>query len=184
MLKCKGFTLIELMVLAGIIVLFTGLMLANYKKGGQQFALQRSANKLAQDIRRAEAMAMSTEECDASICGIQMVPIGGYGIHLSKGDKNYLLYADINGNEKHGGADPNMEPIIDLEKKIVINDIKDEDDNSLNFVSINFKPPDPIINLSGQAGTYTEVKIIIALEDDLTQEKTITINKAGLVEIE
>lgn len=158
----------------GIIVFFTGLVLVNYKTGGDKFALQRSANKLAQDIRRAEQMAMSAKECE--VCG-GIIPGGGYGIYLKQGDDYYLIYADTNpsqGNERYDGGNDDLLETIYFEKDVYIKNV------SPSSLSINFKPPDPAVKISGDE----DVTITLALEDDPGQERAITVNKAGLVEIE
>ena len=78
--KDKGFTLIELMIVTLIVALITAIVLINYRVGNRQLALNRSANKLAQDIRRAQEMAMSATACEP--CGGIVPP--GFGIFLEK----------------------------------------------------------------------------------------------------
>ena len=87
--KESGFTLTELLVVASIIILFSAIVLANYQTGNKQFALQRSAHKLAQDIRRAQEMAMSAKECEP--CGNVVPP--GYGIYTQQHYSSALRYA-------------------------------------------------------------------------------------------
>jgi len=99
----KGFTLVELAVVIFIILLLTAVTLPNYRSGEKRLALQRSANKLAQDIRRVQGMAMSAEEFHG------IVPEGGYGIrvrdkHGSPPIYTYFLYADCNNNEVYDGV--------------------------------------------------------------------------------
>jgi Tfp pilus assembly protein FimT len=187
MLKClnakivewPGFTLVELLVSIFIIILISGIIFANYRVGGQQFALQRSANKLAQDIRRAQAMAMGAAACPAgTACAGQVPP--GYGIYLSQGNTNYLLYADTNpagGNQNYDGGDASIET-INLEKGVKILSA------SPSSFSINFKPPDPIIIIRGSAGDVSTATITLALLTDTSKTKTITVNSAGLIEIQ
>jgi type II secretion system protein H len=91
-----GFTLIELMVVMTIISIMTAVVLTNYRGGNQQLALDRSANKLAQDIRRAQGMAMSTAQCPSGTdCAGQVPP--RYGIYMgnSAAEKSYYwIFAD------------------------------------------------------------------------------------------
>ena len=175
MFQDKGFTLIESLLTIFLIIFFTGLTLASYKSGGKQFALQRSANKLAQDIRIAEQKAISTAECQE--CG-GIIPQGGYGIHLHQGDDFYLLYADTNPAEGNGIYDAGNDVIVEtvsFEKDIYIEDVGPA------YMSINFQAPEPLIAISGGG---SQAVITLALEGT-SPLKTITVkvNTAGLVEI-
>jgi len=178
----KAFTLIELMVVASIIIILSAVALLNYQSGQSQFALQRSANKLAQDIRRAQEMAMSAKECQE--CGGGIPP--GYGIFLDRDwdNKRYRLYADTDpsqGNEFYNSADTSVGPLLELEKGVIIKDIN----TAPKKVSINFKPPDPTVKIKFQlVGEIDEVVITLAIENDLNKTKTIKINQAGLIYVE
>jgi len=183
--KELSFTLIELLVSIFIIILLAGIIFANYRASGEQFALQRSANKLAQDIRRAQQMAMSASECQE--CGGSVPP--GYGVILDENwdTKKYRLYADTNGdNGFFTPPDTIIEPpYIELEKGVIIKEISLPPD-TYSSVSINFKPPDPEVTIKFNVGPLGQPKTIItlALETDLNKIKTITVNKAGLIEIQ
>lgn len=167
----RGFTLVELLVVISITILLSTLVLANYRGGESQLALQRSANKLAQDVRRAEEMAMSAKEHQGNVPP-------GYGIYLEENNNYYLLYADIHENEKYDGADQIVEEIY-LESKVYIKDVQPAS------LSINFKPPDPEVKISGQVIDDANLAtIILSLKTDSTKEKIIKVNKAGLIYVE
>jgi type II secretory pathway pseudopilin PulG len=174
--KELSFTLIEILVSMFIIVLMAGIVFANYRQGGQQFALQRSANKLAQDIRRAQQMAMSAAGCPAGTGCAGLIP-PGYGIYVNQGNTYYILYADTNppeGNGNYNGGDTTIET-INFESGVSILSA-----NPSSF-SINFKPPDPTINIRGAAGDVNEGTITLSIASGAS--KTIKANKAGLIEI-
>jgi prepilin-type N-terminal cleavage/methylation domain-containing protein len=173
-MKSKGFTLIELLVVISIITLLTSISFFYYQGGGKNLTLFRAAFKLAQDIRRAQEMAISTRKC----CG--GINPAGYGIYLKQGDEYYLLYADTNpptiGNEKYDSGDAEIETIY-FEKGIYIKSINPSP------LSINFKPPDPKIRI-GDGFEQNEVSIIVALKEDPTKVKTVKVNKFGLIYVE
>ena len=173
--KSRGIGLIEMIVVICIIVVLTAMAFANYRKGQQQLALDRTAYKLAQDIRRAQEMAMAAKECSA--CG-GGVPSGGYGIYLEQGDEFYLLYAD-NGNGQYGAGDTQIGDDINLERGIYISGLLPSE------ASISFEPPDPVTVIKdGDGLDAEEATITIALEKDSTRTKRVIVNKAGLIYVE
>ena len=181
MLKClnvkmsKGFTIIEFLIVISIIGIFSVITIPNYRSAQQQLALQRSASKLAQDIRRAQEMAMSTEELSTGD-----LP-EGYGVYIDKGESDrYYIYADINGNERYDSGEEQGEAIY-LEKEVCIETFVPP---SVNF-SINFKPPDPVVKMKNQAGEDKKnVTITIALKANPLRTKNIIVNEAGLIYVE
>jgi len=185
-----GFTLVELFVVLAIIVLLTGMIFINYRQGGTQLALQRSANKLAQDIRRAEEMAMSTREYKG------MVPLGGYGIYLTitPPDQNhYILFADCDGDYEYDNPDcgsvgcasdcalavpanPYPEKIEDIkfESEVITSVL------SLSPLTITLTPPDPTVRIN-QLTTSPAAVITLKIGVDT---RTVTVNNVGLVTID
>jgi type II secretory pathway pseudopilin PulG len=177
MLKClnakilewQGFTLVELLVSIFIIILISGIIFANYRVGGQQFALQRSANKLAQDIRRAQAMAMGAAEYAGCPAGYKY----GYGIYLTTSTNNkYILFADCDNGKDYDSPGEAVGDPIPLEAGVKIKTLSPS-----SPLTITFTPPDPTITISPSAPAT------ITLGND-SQTKTITVNSAGLIEIQ
>jgi len=164
-----GFTLIELVVVTSIIVLITALILPNYRAGDQQLSLQRAVHKLTQDLRRAQEMALSSQEFD------NQTP-AGYGIYFDKNQPTkYILFADIDGDGQYFNPDPEeMVEEITLEGQAIISDLSPETLSTLNIV---FVPPDPDVSFYPDADSAS---ITIKTEE----EKTVQINKAGLIYIE
>ena len=177
----KAFTLVESLVTIFIIALLSLIILPNYSSTSQQLALQRSAFKLAQDVRRVQEMAMSVEVFEGEI------PEGGYGLYINKNDPVcpdhdcYHFYVDISSPfGKYDSGDQLIETIY-LEKEIYIKNLVP---SSANY-SINFKSPDPITEIRDQAGQDKQnVTITIAINGDSSKTKDININKAGLINIE
>ena len=183
----EGFTLIELLVVTVIITILTAAILVNYRNSEQQFALQRSAHKLAQDIRRAGEMAMSAKEITGPT-GEKVIPSGGYGIYLrSLPNPPYyeiIIFADCNDNQQFTsgnvcGTPPNRfsESLEDvkLESGVKISNLSPN-----SPLQITFKPPSPKISIQG--GDTAE--ITLALEADPTKTKKIKVNAVGLIEVE
>lgn len=184
-MESKAFTLIELLVVTFIIGILSAIVALNYRVGGEQLKLHRSAYKLAQDIRKAGEMAMSTKEFQGSVPP-------GYGIYLDAGNPNYcdgnepicyILYADTQppqGNEFYNPADDEVE-IIYLEKGVKIEAISTPN----NKIGINYKPPNPQIKIRYTLADEIQLlAITLSLESDPTKTKIIRVNIAGLVNVE
>lgn len=170
----KSFTLVELLVVTGIIVLLSVIIFPNYRVGERQFALERSAHKLAQDIRRAEEMTMSAKLFSCPTGNLQ-----GYGISFTfSPGTDYRLFAQCDSTK------PPLET-INFEKGVKIQDLAYFKDGSWSGGKIAlwfyFVPPDPTVSIKDGA---EKARITIALETDITKTKIITINNVGLIDVE
>ena len=188
MSSSKGFTLLELLVVVGVIVTLSTVALSGYRTGEDKFALQRSAVKLAQDLRRAETMAMTGESAPSTFGGI--FPSGGYGFYFANGASSYVLFSDCNNNAEYEssgsaisctastGANPFPETMetIPLETGAVISNI-----SPATSFSVTFYPPDPTIKITGaDSQSYNQAVITLSLYG---KTKTVTINNVGLIDI-
>lgn len=167
----KGFTLIELLVIITIIAFMSALVIPNLKFGEEQFAVQNSAHRLAQDLRRVAEMAMSSSELNGDI------PQGGYGIYFKTNENSYILFADYSGDKQYDGVSEKILEQSFLNERIIINELfYTISKTELNIV---FTPPDPIIHIKPGNGSMAEIFI-----SDQVSEKIITVNKAGLISVE
>ena len=147
----KGFTLIELLVVTGIIVIFTAMILPNYRLGDDQLAIQRSAHKISQDIRRAQEFAISAKEFNG------VLP-SGYGVYfnLNQSDR-YVIFADLDGDGLYSGLNEKTEEAV-LEGNVRISSFSPVTaDTSL---TVFFAPPDPTITFTPDA---SEVSVVVAV---------------------
>jgi prepilin-type N-terminal cleavage/methylation domain-containing protein len=165
----KGFTLIELLMVVSILLIFTAIYLPNLKKGDELFALQRAANKLAQDLRIASEMAMA-----GKLTGSQF-PRGGYGIYFPSTSDQYYLFADSNGDSFYNATDSIVENLSLQEKGVTIQSISPSPP-----LSIVFFPPDPTVTIKNNSGTSSQATIIL-FQNGKTMG--VRVNKVGLIEI-
>jgi len=184
-----GFTLIELLVVAGIISFMSILMLTNYRAGEDQFALQNSAYKLAQDLKKVQAMSMAAREIWDSGQGKYIVPLGGYGVQFKVTasppfEKEYILFGDADGDYKY---DPLIDYFIELmkvEKGVFIKYPLNTSSGQKNKVQATFVPPEPRIYITPPGGGGADwLEITLSLERDTSIIKVIKVNRAGLIEI-
>jgi prepilin-type N-terminal cleavage/methylation domain-containing protein len=84
----RGFTLIELLVVVAIIVVITGLILANTNKFGGQTLLQNLAYDIALSLREAQVYGISVRSDNGAYNS-------GYGMHFDMNNPTtYNLFAD------------------------------------------------------------------------------------------
>jgi len=170
-MESKGFTLTELLVVIAVISILSAIILPSYRTGERLFALQRSAYKVAQDIRRAQEMAMSAKEFQGSLPS-------RYGIEFGKNRDYYILFADLNDNGKRESSDIEVERIT-LEKGIKIQDLLTP--SSKDMVWVAFKPPDPLTTIRDPGDRSI---LSIQLINASNQTKIVSVNNAGLIYVE
>jgi prepilin-type N-terminal cleavage/methylation domain-containing protein len=195
-MKNRAFTLIEITIVVTIITIMATIFIANYKGGEKNFALQRSANKLGQDLRRAQEMAMSSQETPDSFGDPVTFPKGGYGIHFEEDSSNYTLFADCDGGQDYdqsgtalscyyadqapGASISEKLEILNLEKDIFISSVSPSlPDNSL---IITFFPPNPEITINGDP-SITAAVITLTFEG-AEAPRTVSVYKTGLIDID
>ena len=175
----KAFTVVELLVVMAIIGILSLVIIPSYKNAKEQLALERSAVQLAQYIAKAREMAISTYECGAPCGGT--IP-WGYGLYIDKADPyKYYIYADtVAARGKYGAGDPIIET-IEIESLVKVYKLVIPS----NGYSIDFEPPDPLVYIKNQAGEdKTSVEMVLSLKSDESKQKTIKINKVGLITID
>ncbi|MFA5877817.1 MAG: type II secretion system protein [Candidatus Staskawiczbacteria bacterium] len=86
----KGFTLLEMVAVIFIITLFASMVINNFSEIRDQLALRRAGHKLVLDIRKAQAMAMSSTQVDSCLsyaplhfASLSNLALGG---HIAKDD--------------------------------------------------------------------------------------------------
>ena len=171
-----GFTLIEVLISITIISTITFIMFAAKGQQKYQLALQRSSYQLAQDMRRAQEMGMSTKEFNG------VVPQGGYGIYcdLLSSTTTYILFADINNNTLYDGVSEKVEQ-KSLEEKIYISSFTPAFASSLTIV---FSPPDPSIILTTNTGSTTTIAtVFLKSESNPGNARSVEINAVGLINV-
>ena len=168
--KEKGFTLVELLVVISIIIFSASISFDRYLKGEQQLKLDRSANKLIQDIRRTQNMALASR-------AINNQTVSGYGIFFDLAEpEQYIIFANTDNDYLYGPEDIDLE-IISLEDKISIFSLLPLA-NSLNIV---FYPIEPKVIINNN-DLHKEAEITLSYLK--TNFKTARVNKAGLIEIQ
>ncbi|HET9641278.1 MAG TPA: type II secretion system protein [Candidatus Paceibacterota bacterium] len=88
-LSC-GFTIIELLVVLGIIAVIMGIVLTSQGNFNRSIVLANTAYDIALTVRSAETYGISSRASAAS-------PNTGYGLHFDAGNQSsFILFADTN----------------------------------------------------------------------------------------
>ena len=171
--KCRGMTLIEVLVVVAIILILLGAVVINPRPSVN---LDRAARQLASDLRRAQNMAMSAVE--QGPIGSEYVPCG-YGIYVTN-STSYVLFYNNGGDcstdtYKHNGStDFETADLGDIASGITITVGVGK--------SIYFIPPSGTTYINGSEGGIVSQNFTLAASDGST--RTVTVTSAGKIEIQ
>jgi type II secretory pathway pseudopilin PulG len=178
----KAFTVIELTISIGMIVILSGVVLINYNLQKDKMDLNNAANIVVQEVRKAQALAMNqSARPDGSASQ-------NFAIHFSQNNNYVSLYGDkdINPYESEKRYFPNSIKIyhIDLSNNSNFSTFTTSPNASLIF---NIKDLSTIIKSAlGTNFSYLRITLCIRSANicDTQSTKRIKINSKGLVEIQ
>jgi len=138
-----GFTLIELLIVIFIIALVSAILVINMRKGERQYQVQLEAQVIAQNIRRAQDMALSSFRYRNEI------PYS-YGVFFEKqSPSSYRIFADKNDNKRYDTPDSSVE-LVNIDQGVEIESISSEP-----RMHITFSLPDGFTSIIPSAGSAT-----------------------------
>lgn len=188
--KQTGFSLVELLVSIGIIVVITGLFFASYKTANKQAELTRSVSDLSSSYRKALNQTLGLTEFDGSI------PEGGWGVHIDlNSDKTkYYVFADGNNNGQYDDGEAIKEAggeTIDTPRNVNIDSIEAVSaigavgsSMDLEYLDVIYVPPHPTIILYTPETTepLIEAKINM-ISSETNKMKAVEVNFLGLIDM-
>lgn len=182
----SGYTLIEMMTILFIIGLISSIVLANYRRSEKQYILNSQAQALAQFIREAQNRALGTAIAEGQS------DFFGYGVAFLKTTQPpYLpiLYVDLNDNKRYDSNDLvikyfDLNPIIKI-STVTTNAVVAPDCLFPSEAYINFSPPEPITEISGNGGNCSYEMISIGLKptDESLADRFVDIANTGFINI-
>lgn len=178
----KGITIIEILVVIVIIVLFSGILIADFPKIRRQLAISRAVNKMSENVRTTQDMALSGAQIyDAEGNDIKAK---GYGVYINiSNNKEYLLYADMDNNHQYESGEDFLIKKIDFSKSepgVIIKEILNVNSG---WTSIDFSPPNPNIRIANLTSGQNRIQIVFQLENDPLNIRSVFVNTVGLIEI-
>jgi type II secretory pathway pseudopilin PulG len=193
-----GFTLIELMVSIGIMILVMALILVNYGKFDTGIILTNLAYDIGLSVRKAQSYGISVKGVTV---GSTQNFNSSYGIHFDvAAPKNYILFADTlpSGNPNGVYSCPNPNAPASCEKVegftlggaysiVGLYQLVNGTKSAITSVDITFTRPNPdaTVHVNGTSGTPTDpIEIDIASNEDPTSIKSIIVRSTGQISIQ
>lgn len=191
----KGFTLIELMVVTGILVVITSLILANNTRFGGAVLLENLAYDIALSVRKAQVYGIAVRRFGLDDFS------AGYGVNFTLASPTvYVLFADINPPQSGNGIyepDDESELVesISIQGGYKIVNLCATAPNSpetcgLSSLDILFKRPEPdaFISKDGISGianpSALQEKARIILESPRGNKTSIIVELSGQIAVE
>lgn len=206
----KGFTLVELIVVVGIVALISSVTLINFPSFRGKLIVDREVGKIGVALRKAQQYSSGVRRFEETLStnpdpinckkGLYEAQYPAYGLSVSMSNpKKYYIYADpncdrISANYSSGLYTDLVETNL-LEQGISIQDICINIDSSSTCSSTNggvpssldvwYVRPNPtlIITVDGAPdATIQSAKIIIKGEDG--SKKSVTVRKTGQISVQ
>ncbi|MFA5746625.1 MAG: prepilin-type N-terminal cleavage/methylation domain-containing protein [Candidatus Paceibacterota bacterium] len=179
----QGYTLIELLVVITMIGIMSAVVFISSRNSPKTLTLDRTAQKISQDIGQARGMAMGGKQVACNVGG----PVNGYGVFFDIAEtSHYLIYANCDADKKYSPSnDTQVGDLLSLEKDISLSSLKLGPSGSIqNKMSIFFLPPDPTVYVSSDSATFERATSSITVSvDGVAQDKVLEIKGSGIVNV-
>lgn len=200
--KLASFSVIEMLVVAGVITIVSALVIANVRSGQRQAQLRNASEQIAQLMGEAKSRALGLVIFEGS------VPRYGYGIYIdlmtgSGGSKkNVMLFAGRNQTLLLGDRPASMAAcvsrpgsgapcvkLLTLPPGIVIKQAytrKQSGEVPTSWLHVRFAPEGQTVSIFKDFydSLPTEARIEVAFENDLGTTKNIIVKKTGEITIQ
>lgn len=186
----RGFTLIEMMVVLGIVAILGGMFFLNFRQENESLALDRASHRIAQDIRRAANLALQSEGVDN--CESPDKPASGYGLYVKESNPSqYIIYGECEhkpGDSDKEGYKASKDAVIEtltLESSIEIDSVVESGGG--DDWSIAFFPPTPVVAICADDNCnakLAEASVTLHAKSNSALQKTIKVYASGIVDIE
>ncbi len=188
-----SFTLIEMVVSLGIIMLISIIFIANYRSSNKRTDLIMTAQSLVADIHAAQNNSLGLVKYGDD------VPAGGWGVNFDKSNNIYTIFADLeppleNGNSSFnpdneaiknlGARQVSLRGEIEIEELRIFSGLNGTVENTTDNASVTFLPPDPKTNIYNETSISTGTALTVKLKEVNGEgRRTIKINFLGLIEM-
>ncbi len=162
----EGFTLIEILVVVGVLSLIAAILIVYVRSGSQQIILFREQAQITSILARAKYLAIST-------FGRTGVPCG-YGVHFEQ-PRTFIIFKDIAedcqaSDQKYSGPEETYES-FQIDSTLIF--------ENLTLSDILFIPPDPSVIITPEQDDAAIILKTVGADNSAT----IRINNAGQISI-
>ena len=188
-----GFTLIEMVVSLGIIMIISVIFIANYRNSNRRTDLIMTAQSLVADIHAAQNNALGLVKYGSG------VPAGGWGVNFNKTANTYTIFADLEapleignlsfdsateGDRSLGARQIIFSGEVDIEELKIFSGVGGLTETLTDEANVTFLPPDPKTNIYNQLTAATGTALTVKIkEKNGAGRKTVKINFLGLIEM-
>lgn len=148
-----GFTLMEAVVVLGIITMLSSVTLISFSGVSDALALRRERYQVALALREAQNMALAVRLLSGGVTA------PAYGVRLQQNSSTYFLFADSNNNRIFDGADTKIGSDRIMEKGIKVNAFNP----SSGTVYLSFASPEADVRIAngsgGNLGEWIEITL-------------------------
>lgn len=185
--KNKGFTLVELLIVTSIFVALTTIVLVRYSGFNSRIVSTNLAYDIALSLRKAQTYGLNVRGFDT---GNNIIFDTGYGIHFEDGVNTYILFADLNGNNRYApnelvetfsiGAGHYIKSFCGT---ISVGNENCSDTGGLDDLDIVFTRPEPEASIKsfGPEVTYQTASITISSSQNI--DRQVIIYSTGQISI-
>jgi len=147
-----GFTLIETLVVIFVIGAISSIMIVNWRKNESQYQLQRAAQEIMQNIRKAQDYALNGKKMDWPGYPDGRVP-RSYGVQLEADKRDYFIYGDCVGNVGYQNPEDLKETYTQIETGIEIDSL------GRSTLDVIFSVPDGFVSFNNPPTTSATITI-------------------------
>ncbi|QSH39325.1 prepilin-type N-terminal cleavage/methylation domain-containing protein [Candidatus Kaiserbacteria bacterium] len=182
-----GFTVIELIVVVGILGVISSITLTSYSKFGGQILLRNLAYDVALSIRQAQVYGISAR----SFLGAQFASGHGVYFDFAEGSNKFFLYTDTDGNNFYTSAGTEWVETFSIGRghsidRLCVPSGPSSENCAITSMDILFKRPEPdAIIRASVGGSFTQYdRARIVLDSPQGNKLSVLIESTGQISIQ
>lgn len=174
----KGFTIIEMLVIVGIMLLMSGVLIIYSRSGETASVVIRQAAKMVSDINRTKNLAITTASFKTSEGS--MVHPCGYGVYFDSVNEpnRYIIFADLSSDCDVSDHIRPIDGLSDLETIPLTTPLAI---SNKNINQVFFLSPDPTVFLGSEEGGEIKTGEITIKAPNSETEVKVKVSKTGQV---
>ena len=182
----RGFTLIELIVVVGILVVISSIALTSYSRFGGQILLRNLAYDVALSIRQAQVYGISAR----SFLGADFAAGHGVYFNMLEGDDFFFLYTDVDDNNFFTSAATEWVETFAIGRGYTVQALcvpsGAEENCNVTTLDIIFQRPEPdaIIRASVGSGFSSYDRARVVVESPQGQLLSVLVETTGQISVQ